>query len=111
MTPTRPCKKRISKDIYSLVAKKYQVKTLKGINKFSVKFFGPVDTPYEGGVWLVIVKLPENYPFEPPVVGFWNTIFHPNIDEKVGSICLDALREKWSAIYGTHIYEIIIELR
>ena len=41
---------------------------------FAVKFVGPKDTPYEGGVWKVEVYLPEDYPSSPPTVGFINKV-------------------------------------
>jgi len=27
---------------------------------------GGTETPYEGGVWMVEIKIPDAYPFEPP---------------------------------------------
>jgi len=30
---------------------------------FSVKFHGPKDSPYDGGVWNVHVELPSAYPY------------------------------------------------
>ncbi|KDO23143.1 hypothetical protein SPRG_09951 [Saprolegnia parasitica CBS 223.65] len=52
---------------------------------------GPEGTPYENGVFLLEIKVPERYPFEPPKVHFTTPIFHPNIDNG-GRICLDTLK-------------------
>mmetsp|Transcript_68547 Transcript_68547/g.165755 ORF Transcript_68547/g.165755 Transcript_68547/m.165755 type:complete len:155 (+) Transcript_68547:78-542(+) len=62
---------------------------------FKVVLDGPKDTPFEGGTFNLELFLPENYPMEPPKVRFLTKIYHPNID-KVGRICLDILKDKWS---------------
>ncbi|TVT98742.1 hypothetical protein EJB05_55928 [Eragrostis curvula] len=56
---------------------------------------GPSDSPYSGGVFLVTIHFPPDYPFKPPKVAFKTKVFHPNINSN-GSICLDILKEQWS---------------
>ncbi|CAL5390035.1 unnamed protein product [Camellia sinensis] len=69
---------------------------------------GPPDSPYAGGVFLVTIHFPPDYPFKPPkassksifshgiaTVAFKTKVFHPNINSN-GSICLDILKEQWS---------------
>lgn len=62
---------------------------------FNVMILGPQQSPYEGGVFKLELFLPEDYPMGPPKVRFLTKIYHPNID-KLGRICLDILKDKWS---------------
>ncbi|XP_062314279.1 ubiquitin-conjugating enzyme E2 T isoform X3 [Osmerus eperlanus] len=52
---------------------------------------GGSGTPFEGGVFLLEIKVPERYPFEPPQIRYLTPIYHPNIDN-AGRICHDALK-------------------
>lgn len=57
---------------------------------------GPVDSPYEGGTFLIDIVLPDGYPFEPPKMKFVTKVWHPNISSQSGAICLDILKDQWS---------------
>ena len=62
---------------------------------FDVMIQGPVGSPYEGGCFKLEIFLPDQYPMEAPKVRFLTRIYHPNVD-KLGRICLDVLKDKWS---------------
>eukprot|EP00188_Purpureofilum_apyrenoidigerum_P002425 Plantae.Rhodophyta-Purpureofilum_apyrenoidigerum.ctg25030.p1 GENE.Plantae.Rhodophyta-Purpureofilum_apyrenoidigerum.ctg25030~~Plantae.Rhodophyta-Purpureofilum_apyrenoidigerum.ctg25030.p1 ORF type:complete len:183 (-),score=52.74 Plantae.Rhodophyta-Purpureofilum_apyrenoidigerum.ctg25030:330-878(-) len=77
--------------------------------EFYVKFKGPKETPYEGGTWKVHVELPPTYPYNSPSVGFVNRMYHPNVDESSGSICLDVINQSWSPMYDLmNIFEVFL---
>ncbi|KAL5408699.1 hypothetical protein PMIN03_006358 [Paraphaeosphaeria minitans] len=79
------------------------------VQEFYVRFKGPVETPFEGGLWKIHVELPDQYPYKSPSIGFVNRIFHPNIDELSGSVCLDVINQTWSPMYDMiNIFEVFL---
>jgi ubiquitin-conjugating enzyme E2 C len=49
-----------------------------------------------------------DYPFSAPTVKFVSPCFHPNVDQH-GNICLDILKEKWSAAYSVRTVLLSIQ--
>ncbi|KAM9915046.1 hypothetical protein OXX59_004708 [Metschnikowia pulcherrima] len=94
-------RRRIEKDVMDLMMSDFDVSLIDdSMQQFHVIFHGPSDTPYAGGVWKLRVELPDQYPIKSPSIGFVNRIFHPNIDEMSGSVCLDVINQTWSPMFG-----------
>ena len=70
------------------------------IFKWSATIIGPTDTPYENGVFKLLIHYPTDYPFKPPKISFVTKIYHPNISAS-GAICLDILKNQWSPALNT----------
>ncbi|CEL96804.1 unnamed protein product [Vitrella brassicaformis CCMP3155] len=59
---------------------------------------GPDETPWEGGIFSLTIRIPPNYPDRPPNVRFTTEMFHPNVFED-GNLCLDIIQDQWKPIY------------
>jgi len=69
---------------------------------------GGSGTVYEGYNFKLALKFPMGYPYEAPQVTFATPCFHPNVDQ-YGNICLDILKEKWSAAYNVRTVLLSIQ--
>ncbi|KAG6589459.1 Ubiquitin-conjugating enzyme E2 5, partial [Cucurbita argyrosperma subsp. sororia] len=101
-TMSSPSKRR-EMDVMKLMMSDYNVEMINdGLNEFNVDFHGPKQSLYETGVWKIRVELPDAYPYKSPSIGFVNKIFHPNVDELSGSVCLDVINQSWSPMFGNY---------
>ena len=101
--------KRIKKDIQKLIEANPTTKIIKKNEEISFKFLGPKDTYYRDSVFEVNIYLPKNYPFKSPSIAFKTKIYHPNIDNRSGAICLNVINETWSPTYSLlNIYEMFL---
>ncbi|KAK9373946.1 ubiquitin-conjugating enzyme type E2 [Lipomyces chichibuensis] len=103
-------KRRIETDVMKLLMSDYEVTLVNGsMQEFYVRFKGPEETPFQSGLWKVHVELPDQYPYKSPSIGFMNRIFHPNIDELSGSVCLDVINQTWSPMFDMiNIFEVFL---
>jgi ubiquitin-protein ligase len=64
-----------------------------------VTSFFAEDTPFEGGVFKIKLKLGADFPAAPPKGLFASKIFHPNVSAK-GDICVNTLKKDWKPEMG-----------
>ncbi|NXA43039.1 UBE2C enzyme, partial [Eudromia elegans] len=89
----------------------------KGISAFPesdnlFKWIGTIDgaagTAYEELRYKLSLEFPSGYPYAAPTVRFLTPCYHPNVDAQ-GNICLDILKDKWSALYDVRTILLSIQ--
>merc|ERR1712156_751425 len=65
------------------------------MGEWNATFVGPDGSPYAGGIFMMDVEFPKNFPFKPPTCKFTTKIYHVNVDDE-GNICLPMLKDQWS---------------
>lgn len=58
---------------------------------------GAHGTPYSQGLWKLHLRIPADYPKSPPKAMFKTRIYHPNVEESTGAVCLDTLKKDWES--------------
>ncbi|GMK57400.1 hypothetical protein CspeluHIS016_0402340 [Cutaneotrichosporon spelunceum] len=103
--------KRIRKEISDLARENLGAITLvpneSNVFQWRATIPGPAGSPYEGGVFEVDIRIPEDYPFSPPHVQFVTKVYHCNVSQH-GAICLDLLKTAWSPALS--LYKVVLSL-
>ena len=60
---------------------------------WNITLLGPVDTPYKGGMFFLTADFPDDYPEKKPEIRFTNKIYHLNVRESDGHICISTLNQ------------------
>ena len=75
---------------------------------------GPPNSPYKNRFFQLEIRLPLDYPFEPPNVRFLTPIWHPNITPATGEICNDILKISGESKYtwspGSDIVSVVMNI-
>ena len=76
------------------------------LTQLNVLLAGPQGTPYANGLWRLQLKIPADYPKNPPKAAFRTRIWHPNVEEKTGSVCVDTLKSGWGE--GVTLRDVLV---
>jgi len=78
------------------------------ITEVTAEVEGPAGTPFHGGIFKVKLILPFDYPEAPPKGFFVTKIFHPNIRQPSGEICVNTLKKDWQPSHSLrHVLMVV----
>lgn len=107
--------KRIQNELLQIIKQKTPPKGISLFPKTPKDLFlwealieGPPNSVYQNLKFKIQIIIPKDYPYKPPTVVFLTKTYHPNVDN-YGNICLDILKEKWSAVYN--LSQVMISLQ
>jgi ubiquitin-protein ligase len=67
---------------------------------WQITLLPPKGTDYEGGFYKIEAKFRDNYPKTAPLLKFVTRIYHCNVDESSGHICLKSIKDGWKSSYN-----------
>lgn len=76
---------------------------------YPISFSHSEDTPFEGGIFRCKLVIDGEFPSKPPKGYFLTKIFHPNVAQPQGDICVNTLKRDWNPQKWSlsHIFQII----
>ncbi|KAI9921427.1 hypothetical protein PsorP6_000848 [Peronosclerospora sorghi] len=104
---------RVAREIQKLVTQpldgiRYLPQKQEQLREIHAELQGPDDTPYEGGYFTVKLTLTESFPDHPPRGVFLTKIFHPNVSQPAGAICVNTLKKDWHPTLGlAHVLQVV----
>ncbi|CAI5715586.1 unnamed protein product [Peronospora destructor] len=104
---------RLARELRKLVVKplngvRYLPQEEEQLGEIHAELRGPEDTPYEGGYFTVKLTLTKSFPEQPPRGVFLTKIFHPNVSQPAGDICVNTLKKDWQPTLGlAHVLQVV----
>jgi ubiquitin-conjugating enzyme E2 D/E len=71
---------------------------------------GPQDTPYQGGLFLLKLEFPAQYPFKAPKLKFLTKVYHPSVQLETGDVCQDVVGQWGPTLNAKHCLTVIYSM-
>jgi len=67
-----------------------------GVEHIRLKVEGPDGTPFSNGSFELKLSFTNAFPISPPKAYFKTPIFHPNVQQQTGEVCISSLKKDWN---------------
>ncbi|GMH53570.1 hypothetical protein TrST_g6844 [Triparma strigata] len=104
---------RLAKEVRKLATEppegiKFLASEEENLGEVHAEIEGPVGTPYEGYFFELKLVLSGDFPNSPPRGFFLSKIYHPNVNDTSGDICVNTLKKDWTSTTTiSHVLSVI----
>ena len=71
---------------------------------------GPQDSPYQGGLFVLKLEFPAQYPFKAPKIKFSTKVYHPSVQLETGEVCQDVVGQWGPTLNAKHCLQVIYSM-
>lgn len=80
------------------------------IFNWEVELVGPDNSPYVGGIFVLKMEFPAQYPFKAPKLRFLTKTYHPSVQWESGDICQDVVGNWGPTLNAKHCLQVIYSM-
>ena len=80
------------------------------IFNWECEIVGPTNSPYAGGVFVLKLEFPTQYPFKAPKLKFETPVYHPSVQKKTGDICQDVIGNWGPTLNAKHCLQVVYSM-
>ena len=78
--------------------------------QWECSIIGPKDSPYAGGLFILKLEFPAQYPFKPPKLQFKTKIYHPSVQTESGDVCADVVGQWGPTLNAKHCLQVVYSM-
>eukprot|EP00934_Nitzschia_sp_Nitz4_P004000 Nitzschia sp. Nitz4//scaffold34_size148208//42414//42939//NITZ4_002972-RA/size148208-augustus-gene-0.69-mRNA-1//-1//CDS//3329548771//3990//frame0 len=80
------------------------------IFRWECHILGPKDSPYQLGVFKILLEFPDQYPFKAPKLRFITKVYHPSVQTETGEVCQDVVGQWGPTLNVRHCLEVLYSM-
>jgi ubiquitin-conjugating enzyme E2 D len=80
------------------------------IFNWECEIVGPAGSPYAGGIFVLKIEFPTQYPFKSPKLKFETKVYHPSVQTASGDICQDVVGNWGPTLNAKHCLQVVYSM-